>query len=297
MLALLFIFRLKTMNSSVIGKPGSEYRLLTVALMLGNKFLDDNTYTNKTWADVTRIPVKEIHVMETEFLSNMRYQLYCSESQFADWRKLLARFLQFREGYHVSPTSTHLSLPSSPSTCLTPTSKWQPVPPPVSPFKVSSGRLSWVGTSSISRKRSYAEPLAAPPAKRHAQFNFNALPSYLGSHFPPISRSQLPKLRLEQLPRNSPSSATRTSTIYDCSRLSPFHTTSSQVSTPTSLSPYLHMRDSPYAPLQPVQTLMNPVPIFDSAGQVRSMWYHTVGREFGSYVQRGVVPHYGQQPF
>lgn len=36
-LALLFIYRLKDKNPSVRGKPGSEYRLLTVALMLGNK--------------------------------------------------------------------------------------------------------------------------------------------------------------------------------------------------------------------------------------------------------------------
>ncbi len=37
LLALLFIYRLKTLNPTVKGKAGSEYRLLTVALMLGNK--------------------------------------------------------------------------------------------------------------------------------------------------------------------------------------------------------------------------------------------------------------------
>ena len=37
MLALLFIYRLKRFNSSVKGKKGSEFRLMTVALMLGNK--------------------------------------------------------------------------------------------------------------------------------------------------------------------------------------------------------------------------------------------------------------------
>jgi hypothetical protein len=36
-LALLFIYRLKKTNPGVKGKPGSEYRLFTVALMLGNK--------------------------------------------------------------------------------------------------------------------------------------------------------------------------------------------------------------------------------------------------------------------
>jgi hypothetical protein len=37
LLALLFVYRLKTANPNVKGGSGSEYRLLTVALMLGNK--------------------------------------------------------------------------------------------------------------------------------------------------------------------------------------------------------------------------------------------------------------------
>lgn len=37
LLALLFIYRLKKFNPAVRGKKGSEYRLMTVALMLGNK--------------------------------------------------------------------------------------------------------------------------------------------------------------------------------------------------------------------------------------------------------------------
>jgi hypothetical protein len=37
LLALLFVYRLKMMNPAVRGSLGSEYRLLTVALMLGNK--------------------------------------------------------------------------------------------------------------------------------------------------------------------------------------------------------------------------------------------------------------------
>lgn len=43
LLALLFIYRLKVSNPAVKGRPGSEYRLLTVALMLGNKCKASNT--------------------------------------------------------------------------------------------------------------------------------------------------------------------------------------------------------------------------------------------------------------
>ncbi|KAI1503344.1 hypothetical protein F5X99DRAFT_112500 [Biscogniauxia marginata] len=97
LLALLFVYRLKRTNPKVNGNPGSEYRLLTVALMLGNKFLDDNTYTNKTWAEVSGISVKEIHVMEVEFLSNMRYGLLTSKEQWQDWLKKLACYHEYCE--------------------------------------------------------------------------------------------------------------------------------------------------------------------------------------------------------
>ncbi|KAH6839602.1 cyclin-domain-containing protein [Chaetomium sp. MPI-CAGE-AT-0009] len=112
-LALLYIHRLKKANPTVRGRPGSEYRLLTVALMLGNKFLDDNTYTNKTWADVSNISVNEIHVMEVEFLSNMRYSLLVSAEEWEQWLDKLTQFWSYLElAQHVSPTPSPLLIPS-----------------------------------------------------------------------------------------------------------------------------------------------------------------------------------------
>jgi len=97
LLGLLFIYRLKQFNPGVSGKRGSEFRLLTIALMLGNKFLDDNTYTNKTWAEVSGISVTEIHIMEVEFLSNMRYDLYVSAEEWNEWKGKLGRLGAFYE--------------------------------------------------------------------------------------------------------------------------------------------------------------------------------------------------------
>ncbi|KAK4236057.1 cyclin-domain-containing protein [Achaetomium macrosporum] len=113
-LALLYIYRLKKANPTVKGRAGSEYRLLTVALMLGNKFLDDNTYTNKTWADVSGISVNEIHVMEVEFLSNMRYSLLVSAEEWEGWLNKLGRFWSFLDLAQraVSPSPSPLLIPS-----------------------------------------------------------------------------------------------------------------------------------------------------------------------------------------
>ncbi|TRX91297.1 hypothetical protein FHL15_007902 [Xylaria flabelliformis] len=136
LLALLFVYRLKKTNPRVHGNPGSEYRLLTVALMLGNKFLDDNTYTNKTWAEVSGISVKEIHVMEVEFLSNMRYGLLTSKEQWQDWLQKLACYHRYCERaraeeatrqvqaapVHLSPNQGRFTPPLPSPTAILPTS-------------------------------------------------------------------------------------------------------------------------------------------------------------------------------
>ncbi|CAG8455557.1 10515_t:CDS:2 [Paraglomus brasilianum] len=84
-LSLLYIYRMKIKVPPIQGHPGSEFRAFTVALMLANKFLDDNTYTNKTWSEVTNIPVKEINIMEMEFLSSLDFSLFVSLDDYYNW--------------------------------------------------------------------------------------------------------------------------------------------------------------------------------------------------------------------
>ncbi|KAK9381593.1 cyclin-domain-containing protein [Kockiozyma suomiensis] len=95
--ALLYIFRLKLCSPAVVGTPGSEYRVFTIALVLANKFLDDNTYTNKTWAQVSKLPVHEIGVMEVEFLKHVRYSLAVSKTKWDEWGNTLACFVRLRK--------------------------------------------------------------------------------------------------------------------------------------------------------------------------------------------------------
>ncbi|KAK3697833.1 hypothetical protein LTR37_017224 [Vermiconidia calcicola] len=190
-LALLFIHRLKKLNPSVRGKPGSEYRLLTVALMLGNKFLDDNTYTNKTWAEVSGINVNEVHIMEVEFLSNMKYCLFTSAEDWAKWQSLLGRFASFVDRTSrpqprnppapiLPPASSlHLpmALPSPPASnqasppyasdlapYVPPYGQYGPTPAPSPLAYISSAS----GNHQNSRKRSHEDYGSEPPAKRMA---------------------------------------------------------------------------------------------------------------------------------
>ncbi|KAK3060401.1 hypothetical protein LTS18_008620, partial [Coniosporium uncinatum] len=193
LLALLFIYRLKDINPSVKGKPGSEFRLFTVALMLGNKFLDDNTYTNKTWAEVSGISVQEVHIMEVEFLSNMRYSLFTSEEMWKEWHiklgkfgtyfdqatrpmdntprfsSLLAPTLQMPPALPSPPTSNYASppyvstySPAHPTRSNTPFLLPQIGSTAVSPV----GPLPELDPRATARKRSYDEHIEEPAPKR-----------------------------------------------------------------------------------------------------------------------------------
>ncbi|ORX95121.1 hypothetical protein K493DRAFT_315166 [Basidiobolus meristosporus CBS 931.73] len=95
--ALQYIHRFKSYSPSAGGDKGSEYRLFTVALMLASKFLDDSTYTNKTWSEVTRIPVEELNRMELEFLVFIDFDLYATEKEFVHWLQCLGHYWSRQE--------------------------------------------------------------------------------------------------------------------------------------------------------------------------------------------------------
>ncbi|KAL1917296.1 uncharacterized protein VTP21DRAFT_4952 [Calcarisporiella thermophila] len=92
LLSLKYIAKLLQSNPAIQGAEGSEYRLFTVALMLANKFLDDNTYTNKTWSDLTGLRLFELNIMEIEFLDVLRFRLFVSVKEFNDWKSILDAF-------------------------------------------------------------------------------------------------------------------------------------------------------------------------------------------------------------
>ncbi|KAF1804137.1 cyclin-domain-containing protein, partial [Mucor lusitanicus] len=92
LLSLKYIAMLLQNNPSIQGADGSEYRLFTVALMLGNKFLDDNTFTNKTWSEVSGMKVTDLNIMELEFLEVLRFKLFIRNDEFERWKSALLLF-------------------------------------------------------------------------------------------------------------------------------------------------------------------------------------------------------------
>ncbi|KAL2222759.1 putative cyclin-like protein [Thermoascus aurantiacus ATCC 26904] len=84
--------RMRMLSSAGIYASGSGqvYRMLTIALLLGSKFLDDNTFQNRSWAEVSNIPVAELNAMELDWLFAFDWKLHerihNKQDGFATWR-------------------------------------------------------------------------------------------------------------------------------------------------------------------------------------------------------------------
>ncbi|THG97384.1 hypothetical protein EW026_g4601 [Hermanssonia centrifuga] len=96
-LSLQYIYRLKERNRSTNGKAGSEFRVAVAALMMANKFVDDNTYTNKTWSEVSGIALTEVNKMEREFLQGIGFDLYVDKASYESWLNLLKGLVMAKE--------------------------------------------------------------------------------------------------------------------------------------------------------------------------------------------------------
>ncbi|KAM7216347.1 hypothetical protein V8F06_008269 [Rhypophila decipiens] len=122
--------RVYTLNASDRNglSDGKIWRMLTVALLLGSKFLDDNTFQNKSWSDVSGIQVKELNAMEYEWLSAMNWELYVNLDESNEYKAWLSDWEQWQSNKKrkqaqasrerlaalVTPIETDLARPRNP---------------------------------------------------------------------------------------------------------------------------------------------------------------------------------------
>lgn len=76
---------------------GQVWQMLTVALMLASKFLDDNTFQNKSWSDVSGINVRELNTMENEWLRQIEWLLYVNLDRSSDYKAWLKNWESWQD--------------------------------------------------------------------------------------------------------------------------------------------------------------------------------------------------------
>ncbi|KAG2189098.1 hypothetical protein INT44_004240 [Umbelopsis vinacea] len=217
LVSLRYIRVLRSCYPSIKGSVGSEFRLFTTSLILANKFLDDNTYTNKTWSEVSNIPVNELNIMEIEFLSALDYNVYVSEEQYLSWISECDRLIAMdsRRKYRPIKTPTAL-IGKSPSKSSVRSTTGAVLGKGALPPLVHSMSQPILPTS---LKRSSAGVVQATPTKRICLPNTpppdDAFHHYNNNILPPIVRSSRPSSTC-QFYDGRPHTPVYTPTISDC---------------------------------------------------------------------------------
>ncbi|KAK0818842.1 cyclin-like protein [Friedmanniomyces endolithicus] len=91
------------------------YRLLAVSLILGSKFLDDNTFINRSWSDVTAIKVSELNQLEVNWLQLIQWELHVDpeasnglQAWLHAWKEYREKDLIKQQPARLSPLDTNL---------------------------------------------------------------------------------------------------------------------------------------------------------------------------------------------
>lgn len=88
----------------------APFRLIVLGCMLANKWLDDHTFSNKTWHTISNIPIQSLNKLESLAIDIFRYDLSISPKDWSQW-------LSHVMSYHMSLSSpTHPQPISRPST-------------------------------------------------------------------------------------------------------------------------------------------------------------------------------------
>lgn len=168
------------------------YKILVVALLLANKFNDDNTFTNSSWNEATGVPVRDLSMIEMDWLRMTQWSLHLNAKDRKNynkwndnWEFWVKRSRPSRTGYPVT-TPTAAPLVSSNRYQL-PTSSWHDTAESKPPSATSSF-TSTGSVESLSMPVSNERPYAPYPQQTYAS-NYGSDTSnhqcgsfYIGAH-------------------------------------------------------------------------------------------------------------------
>lgn len=172
---------------------GQVYRMLTTALLLGSKFLDDNTFQNRSWSEVSNIPVSELNAMELEWLFafdwKIHERIHSPQDGFATWlshwenyrAKMTSRGMESRR--KLAPIETNVQRPYSiPKPLMSPDG---PIPPQYQ--RSNTYENSWLNPAA-----SEYSPPSVPHSGPNTPDYYNVGPWLYSNPPPPYTRTWMP---------------------------------------------------------------------------------------------------------
>lgn len=202
--------RMRMLSAAKVYAAGSGqvYRMLTVALLLGSKFLDDNTFQNKSWAEVSNIPVGELNTLELEWLFAFDWKIHdrIHDPQdgfgtwLAHWETWRAKSNRAQEARQtLAPIDTNLSRGSRVA---------KPLLSPEGPIPPQYQRSAQYETSWLNPAASEYSPPSAPQSGPTTPDYYPVGPwgAYSNPPPPPYSRTWVPPQSYIPPPRSQPPS-------------------------------------------------------------------------------------------
>jgi hypothetical protein len=202
--------RMRMLSASGVYATGSGqvYRMLTTALLLGSKFLDDNTFQNRSWSEVSNIPVSELNAMELEWLFAFEWKIHerihNKQDGFSTWlahwetyrAKISSRGCEPRQ--KLAPIDTNITRQYNvPKALMSPDG-----PIPLQYQRGPAYENSWLNPAACE----YSPP-SAPHSGPNTPDYYNAGPWLYTNPPPPYTRAWMPQQQfIPPLPRSQPPS-------------------------------------------------------------------------------------------
>lgn len=136
-------------------------RILTVSLIIGSKFFDDNTFINRSWSEVSGIDVKHLNEMEREWLLAIGYHLHLDEEATESCNRLRNVWSEYVASQNRERTSQAMKLSPIDTTFHH------------TPLHMSASSQTRIGFDQKRTFQDYRQPLQQSyyPASASAQYN------------------------------------------------------------------------------------------------------------------------------
>lgn len=97
-------------SGSAAAEAHAPFRLVLLGCMLANKWLDDHTFSNKTWHTISGVPIQSLNRLESLALDIFSYDLSIAPEE---WSKWLDHVLTHHKSLSSVPNPQPISRPSS----------------------------------------------------------------------------------------------------------------------------------------------------------------------------------------
>ena len=170
--------------------PSELWQHTLMCLVMANKFWDDSTFTNKSWADISGMDLRDINAAEIEWLHSQTWSLSLTDVAIRRWNSHHSQYVKrvTSSTSAVASNYRHFSPHSVQPNSAQYTLRREPQEP-----RVGAARYPTTPNASLPiSSYGYLTPPDSRDTRQHAQFHNDALQQRYQPHHQALLQYQLP---------------------------------------------------------------------------------------------------------